>query len=173
MKVILSRPMMELCLRYREMKLKFLGERPADAQFFENADGKGLSDMRLTSGSLLDKFAKVCNLSAATVNTFRRSSENNVQDSPVLKKDVKKLHDHSQKVAVTNYHRKDGVERGNYIVQLNSKEGVKVDAINDEVVLRKRKMMDDAEKGAAIARAKKVLFDDKIKKNIGKGKVRA
>lgn len=170
--VILSKSVIELCLRYREMKLVFLGERPVDAPFFENADKKGLSDLRFAPGSLLFKFAKVCNLSEASVNLFRRSSEFHVQQSPALKKSVEKLQSHSQTIAETNYYRKADDERSNYIVQLNKKEGANIGVVNDEQVLRKRKLIDQAEKVSAIDRAKRMLFDDKVKKSSGKGKVK-
>ena len=171
-KVILSRPVMELCLRYREMKDFYLGERPLDAPFFESAEKKALSGLRLTPGSLLDKFAKACNISGASVNTFRKSFENIVLESPVLKNDVEELQSHSKRVGVTHYYTRGANVRSNCIVQLNKKEGAVIEDEKDENILRKRKRMDDLEKIAAIERAKKVLFDDKTRKSMGKGKVK-
>ena len=169
--LVISRPAMELCLRYREMKLVYLGERPSDVPFFENADKQGLSALRLYKGSMLDRFAKACNLTDATINTFRKCSENLVQSSPAMKKDVEAIQSHTKEVALAHYYQKSANVKSNYIVQLNQKEGAKISKETSQGVLLKRKVMDDSERSAAIDRAKKFLFDDKAKKSLGKGKV--
>ena len=85
---------------------------------------------------------------------------------------MEELNSHSSKVGVSNYYQKGANERSNCIVQLNQKEGALVDVEKDERILRKRRNMDEMEKVAAIERAKKILFDDKSKKAMGKGRMR-
>ena len=76
--IILTKRSNELCLKYRDLKIERFGVLEGSDNFFVNFKGQPLAKMVRSSGSMLDKFGKVCGLSKASMNTIRRATESKV-----------------------------------------------------------------------------------------------
>ena len=80
--VVLTEKCMDMCLMYKDLKTKYIGDVKGEDPFFVNMKGKPLAPIKRTKGSLLDKMATACGVSNPTVNSFRRSNESRIQLSP-------------------------------------------------------------------------------------------
>ena len=164
--IILTPRSVEICLKYKEVKLVIVKDAiDDDCSFFVNHKGKTLAPLQRTPGSLLDKLGLAVGLNNPTINSFRRSAETKVQASTSMKASVEALQLHSQKVGLDHYDRSHDIKRANFISQLSSMETPEiVETSVPDHVKRKREKMEEEEREKVLNQAKETLKRDKTGK---------
>ena len=163
--IILTRYSLNICLKYRELKDIMIGhDLEPESQFFVNAKGENLGEMRRSKESLLSKLEETVGVDSPTINTFRRASEKIVQENPNLVALVDNLQGHSRNVGATYYDRSKDSRRANFIQQLAVVENDQQDIDVPEAVKEQRKSREEKEMKEVVKIAKEKLEVDKIKK---------
>ena len=163
--IILTRYSLNICLKYRELKDIMIGpDLEPGSNFFVNAKGESLGDLRRYNKSLLSKLEETVGVNSPTINTFRRASEKIVQENTNLVALVDNIQGHSRTVGATYYDRYRDSRRANYIQQLAMVENDDQDIDVPEDIKEQRKSREEKETKEILKMAKEKLEVDKIKK---------
>ena len=166
--IILTRYSLNICLKYRELKDVMLGhDLEPEANFFVNAKGENLGEMRRSKQSLLAKLEETVGVNSPTINTLRRGSEKIVQENINLVAMVDNIQGHSRTVGSRHYDRFGESRRANFIQQLEKVENDDQDIDVPESVKEQRKYRDEKDMKEVVKIAKEKLEVDKIKKAAG------
>ena len=166
--IVLTKKVLQILLRYRDLKQAVFGTLAITDPFFVNFKGEKLGPLQRNPGSFLDKMSKVTGAEKLTVNSFRRAAEKVVQGSPKLKEHIKAVQSHSKEVGMKNYYRGGKVVRAQFISNLSDKESP-ASCSTDEVskaVKETRENIEKEERAEIMKKAKEKLTEDKMKKNL-------
>ena len=166
--IVLTNKVLEILLRYRDLKQAVFGKIKITEPFFVNFKGAKLGPIQRTTGSLLDKMSKVVGAEKLTVNSFRRAAEKAVQGSPKLKEHIKTVQSHSKEVGLRHYYQGGEVVRAQFISNLSDKESPTSRPTGEvsEIVKETRENIEKEERANIMKKAKEKLMEDKMKKNL-------
>ena len=161
--LVLTKRGLDACLKFRDMKSECGLKEEHDGQFFVNKQGKALTRLQRTKGSIIDKFGKVTGVHKPTVNTLRRAAESQIQNSSVMKQNVEKIQHHSSAVGLKHYEKSAPNTRASFIAQLSKIESpYKADKEISCEIKKKRIEKEAKDKKVIIEDAKNVLKQQKL-----------
>ena len=99
--LVLTKRGLDACLKFRDMKMECCLKEEPDGQFFVNKQGKALTRLQRTKGSIIDKFGKVTGVHKPTVNTLRRAAESQIQNSSKVMCQKKRNLSHSAELKLS------------------------------------------------------------------------
>ena len=164
--IVLTRKVVEICMKFSDIKETVLENVGMTDPFFVNFKGKQLAPIQRVKGSLLYKMGKAVGLENLTMNSFRRAAEKSVQGSPKLKEHIKAVQSHSIEVGAKYYYRGGENVRAQFISQMSEKE---VPNSNEEVpedVKKNREATQKKQRERILRNAKNKLAEEKMRKNL-------